>query len=174
MGFRTSSFLRASAFASFLAVLCATAFAEGSHDRTQFGNDINIGPADRISEATCFGCSIRVRGHVDGDVTSFGGSVVLEDEADVGGDATSFAGSVRLDSGVKVGGDVTVFGGHLRRDPAALVGGDVASFSGSFWVLVIFGLPLILMGGFIALVVWMVRLLVNRTSAPTAQRVVVR
>lgn len=171
---RIRLFLRISACVIFLAALSATALADGSHDRTQFGNDITIGPADRISEATCFGCSIRVRGHVDGDVTSFGGSVVLEDEADVGGDATSFAGSLRLDSGAKVGGDVTVFGGHLRRDPAALVGGDVTSFSGGLWMLVIFGLPLILMGGFIALVVWIIRLLITRTAAPSAQSIVVR
>lgn len=174
MGFRIRLFLRLSACAFFLALLATAAFADGSHERTQFGNDINIGPGDRISEATCFGCSVRVRGHVDGDVTAFGGSVVLEDKADVGGDTTSFAGSVRLDSGAKVGGDVTVFGGHLRRDPAALVGGDVTSFSGGLWILVIFGLPLILMGGFIALVVWLIRLLVHRTAAPPTQSVVVR
>jgi hypothetical protein len=149
--------------ALFLAAFSSAALADGSHERTQFGHDINIGPNDQVSEVTCIGCSIRIRGHVDGDATALGGSIVLEGQADVGGDTTSFGGSVRLDSGVKVGGDVTVFGGRLHRDSSAVVGGDVTSFTGGLWVLLIFGLPLIVMGGFIALIVWLVRLLMRRT-----------
>ena len=98
----------------FIVALSCAAFADG-RDRTQVGSNISIGPDEEVNEATCFGCSIRVRGHVSGDVTAFGGSVVVEDQGQVGGDTTVFGGDVRIDREVKLGGDVTVFGGRIRR-----------------------------------------------------------
>jgi hypothetical protein len=147
--------------------LSTAAFADGSHDRTQFGHDITVGPDDQVSDVTCFGCSVRVRGRVSSDVTTFGGSIILEDKAQVNGDATAFGGNIHMDDGVKVGGDVTLFGGRLRRDPTATVGGDVTAFTGGLWMLLIFGLPLLFLGAFIALIVWLVRL-VTRHSVPVA------
>jgi cytoskeletal protein CcmA (bactofilin family) len=149
----------------FIAALSSAAFADGSHERTQAGHNITIGPDEQVSEATCFGCSIRVRGHVDGDVTVFGGRIVIEDQGEVGGDATAFGGGIRLDKAVKVGGDVTVFGGQIRRDPASSVGGDVTTFGGPMWIFLIFGLPLVLFGLLIALVVWLIRRMM-RPSVP--------
>jgi hypothetical protein len=147
--------------------LSTAAFADGSHDRTQFGHDITVGPDDQVSDVTCFGCSVRVRGRVSSDVTTFGGSIILEDKAQVSGDATAFGGNIHMDDGVKVGGDVTLFGGRLRRDPTATVGGDVTAFTGGLWMLLIFGVPLLFLGAFIALIVWLVRL-VTRHSVPVA------
>lgn len=147
--------------------LSTAAFADGSHDRTQFGHDITVGPDDQVSDVTCFGCSVRVRGRVSSDVTTFGGSIILEDKAQVSGDATAFGGNIHMDDGVKVGGDVTLFGGRLRRDPTATVGGDVTAFTGGLWMLLIFGLPLLFLGAFVALIVWLVRL-VTRHSVPVA------
>jgi hypothetical protein len=109
-----------------------------------------------------------VRGRVAGDVTTFGGSIQIEDAGEVNGDATSFAGGMRLDGGTKVDGDVTVFGGKLRRDSSASIGGDVANFGGGFWVVLVFGLPLIIFGALIALVVWLVRLVLRRSVPATA------
>ena len=93
-------------------------------------SNISIGPDEEVGDATCFGCSIRVRGHVSGDVTAFGGSIVVEDQGQVGGDVTAFGGDIRIDKEAKLGGDVTVFGGRIRRDPAATVGGDVTDDGG--------------------------------------------
>jgi hypothetical protein len=137
--------------------LCTAAFADDSHDRTQVGRNITIAPDEDASDVTCFGCSVRVLGHVSSDVTTFGGSVVVEDQGEVDGDLTTFAGNVRLGKDVKVGGDVTVFGGHLRRDLAASVGGDVTSMGGLGWIILIALIPFILLGAFIALIVWLVR-----------------
>jgi len=144
-----------------------SAFADATRERTQMGHNITIGPDEEVSEATCFGCSIRVRGHVDGDVTSFGGSIVLEAGADVGGDATDFGGDIRLDKDVKVSGDVADFGGRIRRDPGATIGGDVTDFNSGKWIFLIFVLPLFVVGGFIALIIWVIRRLV-RSSALSA------
>ena len=102
----------------FCAALSSVALAES--DRTQVGRTINVGPGEEVGEATCFGCSIRVRGHVNGDVTAFGGSILIEDQGQVKGDANAFGGDVRLDKATSIAGDVTVFGGRVRRDPGAI------------------------------------------------------
>ncbi len=136
-----------------------------THDRTHFGNDINIGPNENVGDVTCFFCTVRVRGHVASDVTVFGGSIILEDEAEVNGDVTDFGSGVRLDKNSKVAGDVTTFGGPVRRDPASSVGGDLTTFHGSGWLVLIFGLPLVIFGAIIALIVWAIRRL-TRASVP--------
>ncbi|HTW57516.1 MAG TPA: hypothetical protein VMD99_05280 [Terriglobales bacterium] len=149
-----------------LLMFSAAGFADDTaHDRTQFGSDINVGPNDTVGEITCFGCSVRVRGHVTGDATVFGGSIIVEDEGEIGGDVTDFGRGVRLGKDTKVGGDVTVFGGPVRRDTAASVGGDVTNFSGGIWLFMIFGLPLIIFGAIVALIIWVVRRL-TRPSVP--------
>jgi len=151
--------------ASLAFFLTTCAVADDAHERTQMGHNITVGPDEEVSEATCFGCSIRIRGHVSGDVTTFGGSVVVEENGQVDGDITTFAGGLRLDRAAAVDGDVAIFGGQLRRDSAATVGGDVATFGGVGWILLIFVLPLALLVGFVVLVVWLIRKLL-RPAAP--------
>lgn len=150
-----------------LIAISTVAFAAGSPDCTQVGHDINIDSNEDMSDATCFGCSVRVRGHVDSDVTVFGGSIVIEEGGQVDGDTTAFGGGVRLEQGVKVGGDVTVFGGRIQRNPGASVGGDLTNFSGSYWIFLIFGLPLLILGGIVTAIILLVRYLL-RPSVPAA------
>jgi len=152
----------------FCGALAATAFADEDHERTRVGHNITIGPGEEVNEATCFGCSVRVRGHVTGDVTVFGGSISVEDQGQIGGDATTFGGSVRLEKDAKISGDLTVFGGRIHRDPAAAVGGDVTNFGGPGWIVLIVGIPLVLFGGLVALVVWLVRRLLRPSMPATA------
>jgi len=165
MQFPARLLLRLLAILCLLVALSTHSFARAGNDRTQVGHDITIGPNEEVSEATCFGCSVRVRGHVASDVTVFGGSVVVEEQGQIGGEAVVFGGGIRLDREAKVGGDVTVFGGHTRFDPTASVGGDVTNFAGSIWLFLIFGLPLVILGGIITLFVWLVRRL-TRPSVP--------
>lgn len=167
MGFRDLLFRRLSFCTLLVAGLCAPALADGSHDRTQFGHDIVVASGEEVGEATCFGCSVRVRGHVAGDVTTFGGGVITEEDGNINGDVTSFGGNVRLEGRSKVDGDLTVFGGRIHRDPESAVGGDVTNFSSGFWLVLIFGLPFFILGGFIALIVWVVRRL-TRPALPAA------
>ena len=100
----------------------------------------------------------------------FGGSIVLEDQGQIGGDAAVFGGGVRLDRNVKVGGDVSVFGGQVRRDPSSVVGGDITNFHGAFWMILIFALPLILLGGILALIVLLVRRMTRRSVPASTTR----
>src|SRR5258707_14134599 len=79
------------------------AFAKDNPSYTQLGRNINVGPNDQVGDLTCFGCSIRIRGEVAGDVTTFGGSVTVEDQAQVAGDGSIFCGDARLGQGVRGG-----------------------------------------------------------------------
>jgi hypothetical protein len=152
----------------FFVALSGNAFADDDNDRTRVGRNITVGPGEEVNDATCFGCSIRVRGHVSGDVTVFGGSISVEDQGQVHGDATSFGGGIRLEKEVKVSGDVTVFGGRIHRDPGAEVGGDVTNMGGPGWIVLILGAPLIVFSLFVALIVWIVRRLLRRSLPATA------
>ena len=67
----------------YIAALGVPAFAEGSHDRTQFGHEIIIAPDEKATDVTCFSCSVRVRGRVSGDLTTFGGTVVIEQDGEL-------------------------------------------------------------------------------------------
>ena len=165
MGFPPRRFRQLSFCTLLVAGLSVTALASGSHERTQFGHDIVVASGEEVGEATCFGCSVRVRGHVTGDVTTFFGGVITEEGGNIGGDATSMGGSVRLEAKSKIGGDLTVFGGRIHRDPESEIGGDVTNFSGGFWILLIFVLPFIVLGAFIALIVWVIRRL-TRPALP--------
>jgi hypothetical protein len=137
--------------------LSTAAFAASNPDRTSWGHNISIGPTEEAAELTCFGCSIRVRGQVTGDVTAFFGNVVIEDQGQVGGDVTVFGADVRIDQAVKVAGDLTVLGGEVRRSPQASIGGDVTNIGGRGWIIPILLAPFAILGLLIALVVWIIQ-----------------
>ena len=166
MSFSSTRWLTASLLC--VLTLAPIALAEKDRDRTQVGHTINIGSDELVTDATCFGCSIRVRGHVSSDVTAFGGSVVIEQDGQVDGDVTTFAGGIRLDKEATVKGDVTVFGGRIQRDPTATVGGEITNMGGPGWIVLIFLAPMIFLGLFVALIVWLIRRLLRPAMPSTA------
>ena len=149
----------------FCLAFSTSASAKDNPSYTQLGHNISIGPNEQVGELTCFGCSIRVRGQVAGDVTTFGGSVVVEDQSQVVGEITTFAGDIRLGPGAKVSGDVTVFGGRMRRDPEASISGDVTTMGGRHWFVPIVLAPFLFVGLLVAFVIWLVQRM-RRPSAP--------
>ena len=80
----------------------------------------------------------------------------------------AFWGNVRLVDGSHVGGDVAAMGGELKRSPSATVSGDQAAF-GKGQVIAGALVGLVITGGFIALVVWLMVILFRRRRAPPAQ-----
>ena len=146
--------------------LSTTAFAANKPDRTSWGHNISIGPNEKAFELICFGCDIRVRGQVAGDVTAFFGSVVIEDQGEVAGDITVFGSDVRLDQAVKVAGDVTVLGGEIRRDPQTAVQGDLTASGGRGWIIPILLAPFAILGLLIALVVWLIQRSLRPSTRP--------
>src|SRR5579883_1421049 len=117
----TRNIMRWSLSSSLLCTILATAFsaspafAKDSSDITQFGHDVRIEADQTADQVTCFGCSVYVRGQVAGDITTFGGNIVLEDGGRIAGEVTSFWGDVRAADNTKLAGDITVMGGSLRR-----------------------------------------------------------
>jgi hypothetical protein len=148
--------LLGAATACFL-TLSTVAFATAKADRTQFGHDISVGPSEQVSDVTCIGCSIRIRGQVSGDATTLGGSIFIEDQGQVTGDVTAVAGDARLGKEVQVVGDVTVVGGGLRYDPHASISGDITNVGGRGWIIPILLLPFVIVGLLIALVIWLIQ-----------------
>jgi hypothetical protein len=151
------------AFAIFLAP-CPSWAAPGDSDRVQFNHDIRIGPNDRVGDVTCIACSVHVRGQVSGDVTTVAGSIFLEQGASIAGDVTVVGGNAHAESGTQVGGDLTAVGGTLVRDPQAAVAGDVTTVGGGGWVFLIFLIPFAVLGGIIALIIWLIQR--SRRPAP--------
>jgi hypothetical protein len=135
-------------------------------DRFQKNHDIHVESGEKIGEATCLNCSIYIRGQLAGDATALHGNVVVEQGAHVAGDVTVLLGRANIENAAQVGGDVTAIGGTVHRDPEGRVNGDVTSLAGGGWVLLIFLLPLAVLGGIIALIVWLVQR--NRRPAPVA------
>ena len=86
--------------------------AAQADDRVGFGNGVVVGANEVVDSAASFGGSVSVDGEVRGDVTSFGGPVVLGPHA-------------------HVHGDVATFGGPLARDPRAVIEGEIATFGGA-------------------------------------------
>ena len=150
---------------AFVVSTSAASLADDTHDRTQFGHNITVNAGEEVTEVTCFGCSVHVRGHVAGDVTTFAGNVIVEDGGEIDSDLTTFGGEVRLEKGSQVSAGVTVFGGSLRRDPEAKIEGDVTTFNGRYWLFLIFGMPVVVLAGIVLLIVWIVRRL-TRTGVP--------
>ena len=105
-----------------------------------------------------------LRGEVRGDVTAIGGNVVLENGAQVHGDTTSIMGDIQLGADTNADRDVTAVGGAVRRDSQAVVKGDVTALEGQGWLTLIFLVPLVMLGGLLALIVWLVLWLVRRTN----------
>jgi len=159
------------AFAGLILAMCGAGSAQQPQQNlrsyTQFGQSITVWPDENVAEVTCLGCSIHIRGHVHGDVTTVFGNVFVEDQGQVDGDTTAVAGDMRLDKSAKVSGDTTVVGGELRRAAGAQVSGDVTSIGGRMWVPFILLLPFLLMGLFVWLVVCLVRR-VMRPAMPAA------
>ncbi len=139
-----------------LAVPAAFASSNGS-EITQFGHDIRIGEGQQADVVTCFNCSVYVRGQVAGEITTFHGNIVIEENGMVGGEVTAFLGDVRMDEGTQIAGEVTVMGGHVRRPPSAKIAGDVTVFQNSAWVYIMLLGPLVFLVGIIAFVVWLIR-----------------
>ena len=137
--------------------LPALGFAEHSHERFQMNRDIRVEQNDKTGDLTCLNCSVYIRGEVAGDIFTLNGRVVLEQGAQVSGDVATLIGDVRLDDGAKIAGDVAAIGGTVRRSPQATIAGDVSSMGGAGWVILAFAVPLLLVAGLIALVVWLLR-----------------
>ena len=97
-------------------------------------------------------------------MTTINGNIVVEQTGTISGDVTAVRGNARVENGTQVAGDLTAIAGTVRRDPQATVGGDVTSMGGGGWVFLIFLLPFAILGGIVALIIWLIQR--SRRPAP--------
>ena len=132
-------------------------------ERIQWGGSITVSPEETVSDATCFGCSVYVRGTVNGEIVAFFGNVVISGA--VRGDVTTFHGDIRLEDEGRIEGDIATFSGHLVRSPQSSVGGEVSVFESGAWIWSM----LLISAGFIWLVAFIIVLLVRKSRRPVQQ-----
>jgi hypothetical protein len=149
--------LSAVSIVAVLAMFPSVASAKNSNDIVQIGRSIVVEPGENAGDVVCIACSILVRGQTAGDVVAVLGSVHIESGAQIAGDTVAIAGSIRLDTGAHIGGDIVAVVGRLRRDPGATVGGDATAMDGAGWVVLIFIVPLLILGGIVALIIWLIQ-----------------
>ena len=124
-------------------------FGQWGEERTQVFSDVVIPAGHKVESATCFFCSIRVEGELQGDAVAewgdievagaVGGDVVavaggtrLATNSRVQGDAVSVFGDVALASGSRISGDVVASLGNIHLSPGASIG---KTSSASAWPL---------------------------------------
>lgn len=140
---------------AFVLLVPRWAHADDNKDRVQFGNDIVIHEGEEVQDAVCFFCSVENQGEIHGDSVVFFGNTRLRGKAD--GDVVTFVGNTSLGDGGSIGGDTVVFGGRLRTADGTSIGGDRVVFP--FIILLV---PLFLLAGVVAVIVWAIRLIVYR------------
>ena len=114
--------------------------ADHPSERVGFGRPVVVAAGDRVEQVVGFGDDVQVDGQVDGDATSFGGSVIVGATGVVYGDAVAFGGDVRVHEGGQIhGGQISLGTPALVHDAsdAPLMGslGDVADAEGLFSIL---------------------------------------
>ena len=147
-----------------VALFPTLASAEQSSDRVQIGRDMVVQSGEKAGDVVCVFCSVRVHGQTSGDVVAVAGSVTLETGAQVGQGVTVVLGNANLRNSTQVAGDLVVVGGALRRDSQTMIGGSITALEGSFWMLLILLVPFIVLGGLVALIVWLIQR--SRRPAP--------
>jgi hypothetical protein len=76
-----------------------------TQDQVRIGGSIHIRPGEVVDgDVVAVGGSVRIDGHVTGEVVAVGGSVDLGPSADVEGDVTAVGGRIHRASGAHVGG----------------------------------------------------------------------
>lgn len=79
-------------------------------ERVGYGEAVQVHAGERVPEVVAFGDDVHVAGHVVGDATSFGGSILVASTGVVGGDAVSFGGTVEVEDGGVIEGDRVALG----------------------------------------------------------------
>jgi hypothetical protein len=107
-----------------LAAAPAHASPAAPRDRQVMGDDVRIGPDERVGDLGVFGGDVEVLGEVAGDLSAFGGDVDLR--GPVRGDVAVLGGDLRVRS--EVFGDIELAGGNAIVE--GLVHGDVVTQGG--------------------------------------------
>jgi hypothetical protein len=132
------------------------AFARSKQDRVGIGTDITIADGESAGDIACAFCSVHVHGTVKGDVAVLFGSIYVDAGRSISGDVAALGADVHLGEGAWTGGDMAIAAGDLRLDPGAEVHGQRSIAPSRLWLILPFA-PLLILGGIIWLIVYIVR-----------------
>jgi hypothetical protein len=132
------------------------ASARSKQDRVGIGTDITIADGESAGDIACAFCSVHVHGAVKGDVAVLFGSIYVDAGRSISGDVAALGADVHLGEGAWTGGDMAIAAGDLRLDPGAEVHGQRSIAPSRLWLILPFA-PLLILGGIIWLIVYIVR-----------------
>jgi hypothetical protein len=96
----------------------------GEHRKPSFGSAVVVTSGEVIcGDLTSFGGSVMISGEVDGGVVTFGGNVVIAGR--VNGNVTLYGGDLNLQDGAHVNGDIHVCGGQWTENANSQIHGSV-------------------------------------------------
>jgi hypothetical protein len=94
------------------------------HTKPSFGSTVVVDSSEVVcGDLTSFGGKVVIRGIVQGNVVSFGGDVVVAGTVD--GNISVYAGNITLQNSAHVDGDIHLCGGRQNLDRAAGLHGSV-------------------------------------------------
>ncbi len=97
----------------------------GERRKLSFSSTVVVTSGEVVcSDVTSLGGSVLIRGEVNSDVVTFGGNVVI-DGGMVHGNITLYGGDLILENGARVNGDIHVCGGHRAGEANSRLHGSV-------------------------------------------------
>lgn len=113
---QSSGWLRLYALVVF--ALCLSASKANAEENSYF-RTVTIDPGVRTESINCIGCSVIVKGELDGEIVTVGGNVTIFGK--VRKDVVAVGGRVRLMNGAEADADVVAIGGMVENEGAAVL-----------------------------------------------------
>ena len=153
---RSFALRRLTILAALFCIFAPPAARAQTRDQVQFGNNIVVREGEEAHDAVCFFCSIEIDGTLRGDAVAFLGNIRVRGHAER--DAVAFLGNISVGDNASIERDVVVFAGNLHVGDGGTIGNDRVVFPA-----ILFALPLLVLGGILALIIWAIRALTDRS-----------
>ena len=101
----------------FAMILGAT--AASAQERNSYLRPVTIEPGAQRGSINCFGCSVVVKGDLDGEIVTIGGDVTVYGR--VRRDVVAVGGTIRLKNGAEIDSDAVAIGGEIKTEGVILV-----------------------------------------------------
>ena len=100
----------------FAAILCAT--VASAQEKNSYLRRVTIEGSGEQGSINCFGCSVVVKGDLDGEIVTIGGDVTVYGR--VRRDIVAVGGAIRLKNGAEIDEDAVAIGGGITTEGVVL------------------------------------------------------
>ncbi len=101
----------------FFAMILGAA-AASAQERNSYLRRVTIEPGAQRGSINCFGCSVIVKGDLDGEIVTIGGDVTVYGR--VRRDVVAVGGTIRLKNGAEIDSDAVAIGGEIMTEGVIL------------------------------------------------------